>query len=301
MFQSLPYILPFYHVVSDDELPHVKSLFYVKTVSEFISDIEYIGEQYDYVDLDEFYSLSLRSFSGLTKPVVHLSFDDGLRQCYDIIAPILLKKGIPATFFINTAFVDNKRMLFRFKASLINEHLKGSGIHSAVVEEELMKVSYGEEGLLDQFAIDYDLDFQNFLEEEKPYMSWRQIEILQKQGFSLGAHSVDHPLLKDVDSLQATRQVADCFEEIDMRCKLQCKAFAFPFTDDGISVDLFNSFRDNNLFDISFGTAGIKQDVLPMNFQRIPMEWNYSAKKILFFYKLKAAARKYLGVNVIRR
>jgi hypothetical protein len=54
----------------------------------------------------------------IKKPLLHLSFDDGLSACYDTIAPILLRKGVPATFFLNPAFIDNKALMFRYKISL---------------------------------------------------------------------------------------------------------------------------------------------------------------------------------------
>ena len=44
----------------------------------------------------------------LDRRCLHLTFDDGFRELHDVVAPILLRKGIPATFFVNSAFIDNK-------------------------------------------------------------------------------------------------------------------------------------------------------------------------------------------------
>ena len=53
-----------------------------------------------------------------------LTFDDGFREIYDIIAPILLDKGIPATFFISSGFLDNRELCYQHKASLLVEKVR---------------------------------------------------------------------------------------------------------------------------------------------------------------------------------
>ncbi|MBK9043176.1 MAG: polysaccharide deacetylase family protein [Saprospiraceae bacterium] len=58
-----------------------------------------------------------------------LSFDDGLKECYEIILPILLKKNLKAIFFINTGFLDNKALFYRFKISLIWEKILTDGLN----------------------------------------------------------------------------------------------------------------------------------------------------------------------------
>ncbi|WP_262708643.1 polysaccharide deacetylase family protein [Natronoflexus pectinivorans] len=57
--------------------------------------------------------------------IFHLTFDDGLSEIYHETIPILEKKGIPATIFLNTGFIDNKKMFYRFKSSLVIESIKG--------------------------------------------------------------------------------------------------------------------------------------------------------------------------------
>ena len=52
-----------------------------------------------------------------------LTFDDGFREITEIIAPLLLRKGIPATFFLATAFLDNKEMALHNKFSVLIEHI----------------------------------------------------------------------------------------------------------------------------------------------------------------------------------
>src|SRR5436190_7668513 len=41
---------------------------------------------------------------------VMITFDDGYRSCHDVALPILRELGIPATFFIATSFVSQRRL-----------------------------------------------------------------------------------------------------------------------------------------------------------------------------------------------
>ena len=74
---------------------------------------------------------------------VVLTFDDGHLEMFEVVAPILSKRGISATFFLNTGFLDNKDMFFRHKASLLIGHLKSlqNGKYLKLVEKNLKENS----------------------------------------------------------------------------------------------------------------------------------------------------------------
>src|SRR5262249_24345438 len=48
-----------------------------------------------------------------------LTFDDGYRDNYDVVLPILLRRGISATFFIATAYPDAETLYWWDKLALI--------------------------------------------------------------------------------------------------------------------------------------------------------------------------------------
>lgn len=60
-------------------------------------------------------------FQGKRSPPnpVMLAFDDGYVDCRDVILPILQKEGVPATFFIPTAYPDSGRLFWWDRISLI--------------------------------------------------------------------------------------------------------------------------------------------------------------------------------------
>src|SRR5690606_37008030 len=100
-------IFPFYHLISDQDVIHVKHLYSVKHTQAFERDLDFLLKNYEAIDLNTLEGL-IHQDKPIDKKVFLLSFDDGLSQFYDIIAPILRRKGIPAVNFLNSAFIDNK-------------------------------------------------------------------------------------------------------------------------------------------------------------------------------------------------
>ena len=110
-------LLPFYHLVSDNEPEYVKGLYKSKTIQQFKNDLELFLKYYEPITLEDVILFNKGELK-LLKPSFHLTFDDGLSNFYHVIAPILSKKNIPATVFVNTAFVDNKDLFYRYKEVL---------------------------------------------------------------------------------------------------------------------------------------------------------------------------------------
>jgi len=61
--------------------------------------------------------------------------------------------------------------------------------------EEILKIQYKDRTKLDDIAKLIDLNFQAFLEKQKPHLSSNQPLELQKRGFGISAHSWYRPLL----------------------------------------------------------------------------------------------------------
>ncbi|MBN2167361.1 MAG: polysaccharide deacetylase family protein [Marinilabiliaceae bacterium] len=313
MRNRIKYVLPFYHSVSDSPLPHIKNLYNVKTAKVFEKEVDYFLKRYYPVSLEEFYNYSINQFSSIEKPIVHFTFDDGLSECYLNIAPILLRKGVPATFFLNTGFIDNADLFFRFKISLIIEKLKISSKSKVIVQKiinapdeetsikQLYNLKYSEQQTIENIAQAIGLDFDQYLTDKKPYMNKMQIVDLSKKGFDFGTHSIDHPEFQYISMHTQIEQVKNSITALEQIIPTKIKSFSFPFTDFGVSKEVFDELFSKQIFDISFGTAGIKKDSAAMNFQRIPMENYNSIRQSLLMQKSKYYLRNMIGIGKIKR
>ena len=115
-----PVIFPFYHVVSDEYLPHIRHLYRYRNVDQFEKDMDELLAIFEPLSLTEYLEEPERKRG---RRCMVLSFDDGLWECHQVIAPVLRKKGIPAVFFLNNQFIDNQGLFYRYKASIIIDRI----------------------------------------------------------------------------------------------------------------------------------------------------------------------------------
>ncbi len=304
-------ILPFYHTVSDKEMPHIKHLYPVKGVKAFINDLDFLLKHFAPIDYTEFKEL-FHNNKKPRKPAFLLSFDDGLKEFDDVIAPILLKKGIPAICFLNSGFIDNKDLFYRYKSSLLVDKVKKEpGLinkistlfedHSNIIQN-ILSVQYQNKAVLDEIAKLIQYNFNDYLSNQSPYLNSEQIISLISKGFHFGAHSINHPEYQYIELQEQVRQTKESIQYISNKFSIENKIFSFPFTDYNISKQFFSHIRENDIVDITFGCAGQKKDIISNNFQRIPFEMNnLSCKQIingeLLYYLLKMP----FGKNIINR
>jgi peptidoglycan/xylan/chitin deacetylase (PgdA/CDA1 family) len=300
-------IFPFYHAVSDGPLAHIQPLYHPKTTKEFTKDLDFLLKHYVPMDINEVISFR-DSRHKRSKPWFFLSFDDGLKEFYEIIAPILLKKGIPAACFLNTSFIDNKDLFYRYKASLLCEFFRnenkaydipeviqwGKNHKYTTPEKVLLSLPYQKKEDIDSLATILGFDFKAYLEREKPYMTRDQISELSSQGFYFGAHSMDHPMYGSIDASEQIRQTEISLRWLKENLGQKCSMFAFPFSDHGVKSSFYTHFED---VDLIFGTAGLKNTSVKNHFQRIAFESaEYSGETITkgeyLYYVLKSMVGK---------
>jgi peptidoglycan/xylan/chitin deacetylase (PgdA/CDA1 family) len=282
-----PLILPYYHMVSDEVLPHVAPLYQYRTVRQFTDDVDFFLKHYQPIGLSDLLghvnqgkSLPLRAFL--------LSFDDGFREMMEIVAPILKSKGVPAVFFVNSAFVNNRELCFHQKIALVIAQLKttlpdglaektkdilrSNEIHGSEIISMLRLIPYAKRAVLDELESTCGLDFKMFLVRQKPYLTSEQIHALLRDGFAIGGHSIDHPFYGDLPLNEQLRQTQQSVGFVQKEFGVDYRAFAFPHSDTGVSQEFFERTYGDGTLQISFGTGGLLRDPWPKHFQRFSME-----------------------------
>lgn len=294
---NAPKFLPFYHTISNSQLTHVLNYPY-RDIKTFESELDYFLKYFNPVSLEEFYSHN-KDFSNN----FHLTFDDGLSECAEIIAPVLLKKGIPATFFVNSDFVGNKALFHRYKASLLlnglltnpDSETESFLAQHGLFRHNLLKVSFLKSDIIDQAAEMLEIDFDTFLKEHQPYMTKSQIKQLHKQGFTIGGHSCSHPEFWLMKKNMQLNEIQKNMEWVTHHFDSKIKAFAFPFTDHGVSKKLLKKVVKDKICDITFGTAGLKFDSVSSHFQRYPVEMHGNFSNNLKAEFVYFVLRKWVG------
>jgi peptidoglycan/xylan/chitin deacetylase (PgdA/CDA1 family) len=300
--RNTPCFLPFYHVVSDEKLPHILNYPY-RNILQFEKELDFFLAHFQPVSLDELVTKGCAA-----KKVFHLSFDDGLRECAEVVAPLLLKKGIPATFFVNTAFVDNKGLFHKYKASLILNRLREKSDLQAekilatngLAGEHILTAGISQVSVLNKAAEILGIDFNEFLAKQKPYLTTAQIQKMAGDGFTIGAHSHSHPEFWEIPVQTQIDEVKKSMAEVEGLVKPRVKAFSFPFTDWGVRAEVLSAIKKEQICDITFGTAGVKQDMFDFHLQRYPAEQSGDFKCNLKGEFVYFEWRKWVGKAVVK-
>jgi peptidoglycan/xylan/chitin deacetylase (PgdA/CDA1 family) len=277
-------VLPYYHMVSDSPVPHVSHLYRFRDVAQFKADLEYLSRHYQPLALRDLVAI-VGGNGTCRRPSFHLTFDDGFREMYEVVAPILRQKGIPATFFLNSAFLDAGGMAHHNAISVLLDRLTkplsaaarrrvesqvpGAGVS---LKARLLGVPCRQRALVRLVAETLDVDLDAYVKTRRPYMSSGQVRSLASGGFTIGAHSHDHPLYADLALDEQIAQTAMSLQYIASQVRLDQRAFAFPFTGAGVGRDFFDAMCDSGRLDICFGTAGMRSHWHPRTLERVGME-----------------------------
>jgi peptidoglycan/xylan/chitin deacetylase (PgdA/CDA1 family) len=311
-------IMPFYHAVSDNPPAHLKHLYAIRSRKQFSDDLDFLLRHYEPISVETLVNY-IQGKGNLPKFSFLLSFDDGLREFGDVVWPILKTAGVPVALFVNPDFTSNQQVFYRLKSSLLIEHFttvtenpdyeKLSTLLSFPIKDKksffefLNRIDYSQKELLDLLADYFSIDFGSYFKKHQAYLTLNEIQELAKQGVSIGGHSMDHPMFNRLDTDEQFRQLIESVDWVKQHVDVKNSIFSFPFTDFALPGSFFSELKKNAPYiDATFGTAGLKNEVIPFHFQRIAMEKNFrSMKQRLLYEYLYYLTKAPFFRNTIRR
>ncbi len=273
-------VLTYHSLASFDAEPEINKNPY-RTASAFSEDIKFIKNNFNVLNLKEFLEISSEGGKFPEKSLL-ITFDDGLAIQYDQMYPILRSHKLPATFFINNAFIDNQDLHYERKKYIILrklDELQDNSLERKIsktvskdyndefnLKDYIHHLKYKSKSTLDAIAGELDISFADYLRENKIYLSTQQIEIMLKNNISIGGHSIDHPDYTELSLADQVDQTLSSVNDLASRFQLDYKAFAFPYNDRALDTALFEMISDS--IDVSFGSSDLARDELRMHFQR---------------------------------
>lgn len=270
----------FYHSFTAAPVPHITPLYGCKTSGDFERDLAYLKSRFRCVTHDDIVA-HRENGRRLPANAASVSFDDGFAECFSLARPLLLAHGCPATFFVCKSFIDNRTLMYRNKVALclsrIGDSTPADRLHllaalqarfhlpagsPAAVQAWLSGLEFADRDIIDAACGYLGIDVVAFLRERRPYMTREQIAQLHVDGFTIGAHTSDHPVLGEVgDWNEVRRQVresCDVVREITGRTRVP---FAIPFNGLDLSRDALASLRDElGSIDLVYDTNNLMKD-----------------------------------------
>ncbi|QJD99891.1 glycosyltransferase [Massilia forsythiae] len=174
---------------------------------------------------------------------VALTFDDGYAEWIDNVAPALLRRKLPATFFVTTGHIEggvlwHERILAAVRAlpahgahlpKVLGPYpdLDAPGCRERLVERLQAHLKYAPLG--------QRLDAIEQLESQAcrplilpPGFDAASVRTLHGQGFEIGAHTVHHPILNECTAAQARAEIGDCKAQLEAIIGGAVHSFAYP-------------------------------------------------------------------------
>jgi peptidoglycan/xylan/chitin deacetylase (PgdA/CDA1 family) len=262
-------ICPVYHIARETTPVWWNNRYRIKSIRELEQDLDWLLRLAPPVSLQDL--LDWQAGRRDRPRGWFLSFDDGYRELADEVAPLLKRKGIPATFFLCSSLIDNRSVFFEDHTGWIAHALllASPAARNAVSEildnagtplVQLLKSRVPHQQLLDRVSELLNLDINAWLKSEEPYLTSAQIRQLLHDGFTIGAHSVDHPLFSDISLDECMRQIQESLLDLDAAFALNARVFAFPYGEFGLSATALQQLLQLSNAQMVFGTRGIVRD-----------------------------------------
>ncbi len=258
-------VCPLYHIVRDDVPRWWGSRYLFRDRQSFTREIDELLSLTNPVSVEDL--LAWRQGQASRPKGFLLSFDDGYREMADVIAPILKAKGVPAIFFLASSLLDNKQPFFEDVMGLIEEQiqrnpqegeklLRQQGVTMAQLWEGRNPYHPAIPALREAFGI----DAQGWVRDEQPYLSSAQVRKLLADGFTIGAHSIDHPLYAGIDRAEQERQTRESMGQLVKQFGLRNRLFAFPYGEIGVDRSFCIDLVRDGVVEMFFGTGGTTRD-----------------------------------------
>ncbi len=113
-----------YHYIREDFTADYPSIFGI-TPKQFRLQLEELSKVGNFISQEELLNFRNKKFD---KNYLLITFDDGLKEQYELAKPILDEMGIPFIFFINTSNYQEKTVSLVHKIHLVRSRLSSEDI-----------------------------------------------------------------------------------------------------------------------------------------------------------------------------
>lgn len=193
--------------------------------------------------------LSALDGAALPPNPVMVTFDDGYRSCHDVALPILRELGIPATFFIATWFVTERRLYWweRIAFALGTARRRCAKLsYPMPLEIDAGDLARARRRLDDVVRNTRGIDIERFLAElcaaldvewsravdaehaDRLIMTWDQIRALERAGMTVESHTRYHHVLDNVDDDTLRDELVGSRDDLERELGHPVHAIAYP-------------------------------------------------------------------------
>jgi peptidoglycan/xylan/chitin deacetylase (PgdA/CDA1 family) len=229
------------------------------TPESFRAQVDWLGRSVRILTLAEAVE-RIESGTPWREPAALVTFDDGYRDNFEAAAPILRDRGVPATFFLPTAFLEAPRLPWWDRVACIIKQTRvnrlelprrppdarGNGPPTLAIDLDAMPRSAAIQAIIGAFLDETIADGPWFLEmlaeraevavddeamARALFTDWDQVRRLigPETGLSVGSHGHSHQKLAGLDADAQRTELAGSKQVLEDRLGREVAALAYPY------------------------------------------------------------------------
>lgn len=278
-----------YHYVREKNLKLPYFTFLNK--DNFYKQLHFFKTEFGFVKRDVFLNWIRQPWHSQIPEGVLLTFDDGFREHYEIVDPILRELGTWGIFYIPTSILDKTKILNVHQVHILIGHCSGEVCWRALNNLDLKtqglktppNIPYTRQAdssdatkdfkrtinyLLDHDAqskvlgelskkLILEVDWLEFTESY--YLEREMIEEMTEYGHCFGSHSKSHKLLSSLSELEQRQEIETSLIDIEKIDPHSLRSFCFPYG----GSNSFNSLTESilNELKVSFAFSVENRDI----------------------------------------
>jgi peptidoglycan/xylan/chitin deacetylase (PgdA/CDA1 family) len=171
-----------------------------------------------------------------------LTFDDGLRNNFTVVYPMLRELQVPATFFVCPELVDSGRWLWNHEIRCRLQILDHEAL--AEVRSRIMAANGSVEGIIEwiktlkppqrrwaeEMVRHATPDFQPTPAQSEAYdmMSWNDLAALDPALVTIGSHTLTHPILTTLTAEEIDFELRQSRRILEQKLGREIHFFCYP-------------------------------------------------------------------------
>ena len=226
------------------------------SASTFEWQLRVLNKDWHVIPLGDLFE-SLKQHRKLSPRTAVITVDDGYLDFYEIAYPILQKFNFPATFFPTLNFVEGRIWLWPDILSFILDETRkpkvsvcfdGTTFEFLSAEPSTKKQIWQHlsdfcSELPDQRKWEFIFSLADLAEvaiPERPVadyapVNFTQIKEMSRNGIEIGAHTLNHPILSQVDANTLVKELSEPKRQFEERLNIEVRSLAYP---SGRNIDI---------------------------------------------------------------
>jgi peptidoglycan/xylan/chitin deacetylase (PgdA/CDA1 family) len=165
---------------------------------------------------------------------VAITIDDGRRNCFDVLFPLLREFGFPATFYVVSSFINEEIWIWTDKVLWLSEqngrspYLRPERLEALF--EALNKLRPNErDACIERLASSSGCRIPSSPPIQYAPCSWSELRQMSDSGLvEIGSHSVSHPIFSSISDEESWNELSSSRSEIERRVGHEVRSFCFP-------------------------------------------------------------------------